>query len=249
MPKLHQLLSVASGKKSRAQSELTKAHHMVQKEELTKGMIRTYQPKDDDGDVLPQEIKRVQYTAAEAITTAQTALADMFDIVGTIDRTNCHARADVVVNGLIIIEEVPPTHLIFLEKQLTDLRTFVEKLPTLDPAQEWEFNGTSDSYRSAEYQTTRTRKVPRNHVKAEATENHPAQVEVYMEDIIVGTWTQVHFSGAIPAKQRREILERINTLQEAVKFAREEANSTDAVELKTGKAVLDFVFTGTNDAS
>ena len=52
-------------------------------------------------------------------------------------------------------------------------------------------------------QTLRTKKVPRNHVKAEATEKHPAQVEVYYEDVAVGYWTTVKFSGALPAQPRQ----------------------------------------------
>jgi hypothetical protein len=35
-------------------------------------------------------------------------------------------------------------------------------------------------------------------VKAEATEKHPAQVEVYHEDVVVGQWKTVKFSGALP---------------------------------------------------
>lgn len=47
--------------------------------------------------------------------------------------------------------------------------------------------------------------VPRNHVKAEATDKHPAQVEVYHEDVPVGYWTTVKFSGALPARRVNEL--------------------------------------------
>ena len=90
--------------------------------------------------------------------------------------------------------------------------------------------------------TNRTKKVPRNHVKAEATEKHPAQVEVYYEDIPVGYWTTVKFSGALPAKRVSTLLERVEKLQQAVKFAREEANNAEAVDKHVGDRVFGYLF-------
>ena len=90
--------------------------------------------------------------------------------------------------------------------------------------------------------TIKTRKVPRNHVKAEATEKHPAQVDVYYEDIPVGYWTTVKFSGALPAARVNELLGRVEALQTAVKFAREEANGTAVTDQHVGEAVFGYLF-------
>ena len=105
------------------------------------------------------------------------------------------------------------TYLLFLEKQLTDLHTFVKKLPVLDAAEAWAFDEATDAYSTAPTQTTRTKKVPRNHVKAEATEKHPAQVEVYFEDVLVGYWTTVKFSGALPQARSTSCKARVEKLQ------------------------------------
>ena len=43
-------------------------------------------------------------------------------------------------------------------------------------------------------------------MKYEATEKHPAQVETYTEDIKVGEWTMVKFSGAIPQVLNRGVI-------------------------------------------
>jgi hypothetical protein len=134
------------------------------------------------------------------------------------------------------------TYLLFLEKQLTDLHTFVKKLPVLDASESWLRDDSTDSWRTEPVRTIRTKKVPRNHVKAEATEKHPAQVEVYYEDIAVGYWTTVKFSGALPAKRVNEILDRVLALQTAVKFAREEANNMEAADQRIGGAVFDYLF-------
>jgi hypothetical protein len=52
----------------------------------------------------------------------------------------------------------------------------------------------------------------------------------------------VKFSGALPAKRVNEILDRVVALQNAVKFAREEANNTDAVDQQVGAAVFGYLF-------
>jgi hypothetical protein len=142
----------------------------------------------------------------------------------------------------VIASDVPVTYLLFLEKQLTDLYTFVDKLPALDPSEHWTFSESAGHYAADPVQTTRTKKVPRNHVKAEATEKHPAQVEVYYEDITVGYWRTVKFSGALPARRINELTERVEKLQQAVKFAREEANGLEVTEQQTGEKVFRYLF-------
>jgi hypothetical protein len=169
----------------------------------------------------------------------------LFDVTATKDYANCEAKADIEVNGKVLAKDVPATYLIFLEKQLTDLHTFISKLPTLDVADTWTQDPAQDVWASEAVETTRTKKVPRNHVKAEATEKHPAQVEVFYEDILVGYWRTVKYSGALPTKTVNEMLERIEALQEAVKFAREQANGMEAKDIKVGEALLNYVLGGT----
>ncbi|MBA3531781.1 MAG: hypothetical protein H0T73_07680 [Ardenticatenales bacterium] len=171
-----------------------------------------------------------------------TTLTELFDVTATKDWTNCSARADVVVDGQTLLTQVPITYLLFLEKQLVDLRTFVTKLPILDASEIWTFDPSADAWATEPMQTTRTKKIPRNHVKAEATEHHPAQVELYHEDLVVGTWRTVKFSGALPARRVNELLERVERLQKAVKFAREEANAVEAEEQQVGANVLNYLF-------
>jgi hypothetical protein len=184
----------------------------------------------------------VQLKVRDAICGVVGALTELFDVVATQDQANCVARANVVVENQTLLKDVPVTTLLFLEKQLVDLHTFVEKLPTLDPGEAWEYSPDVDHYASEPYQTSKTKKVLKNHVKADATKEHPAQVETYTEDVIVGYWTTIKFSGAIPARERNEMLERVRKLQEAVKCAREEANGRDVELKKLGGPVLQYVF-------
>jgi hypothetical protein len=169
-------------------------------------------------------------------------LTRLFDVTATKDWANSRATADVVVDGKTLLTKVPITYLLFLEKQLVDLHTFVKKLPIVDASETWVFDASADCWATEPVQTVRTKKIPRNHVKAEATEHHPAQVEVYYEDVTVGYWRTVKFSGSLPARRVNELLERVQKLQEAVKFAREEANNLEVEDQKVGDKVFQYLF-------
>jgi hypothetical protein len=242
MAKLNQVIAIEKGVKTRAHGELTEAHQQLLKPSLLSGISRTYRPRDEEGEQLPPESTRVQLKADEIIRKTVDTLVELFDVTATKEWANCEARADVVVDGRTLLEKVPVTYLLFLEKQLVDLHTFVKKLPVLDASETWTFDAGADCWATEPVQTAKTKKIPRNHVKAEATEKHPAQVEVYYEDVVVGTWRTVKFSGALPARRVNELLARVEKLQQAVKFAREEANSARAEDRKTGRAVLEFLF-------
>lgn len=242
MAKLNQIIAIEKGVKAKAFQEITDAYQKLQKAAMLSGISRTYRPKDEDGERLPGESTKVQLKTEQVIEGVKQSMVRLFDVTATKDYANCEAKADIVVEGKTLAEGVPSTYLIFLEKQLTDLHTFISKLPILDAADTWNADPSQDAWASEAVETTRTKKVPRNHVKAEATDKHPAQVEVYYEDVLVGYWRTVKYSGALPAKTVNEMLDRVEALQEAVKFAREQANSLEAKDIKVGETLLGFVF-------
>lgn len=246
--KLNQVIALVAGKKTKATQQLTEVYHKVQKPDLMNGILRTYHPKDEEGEKLPMEQKGVQCTVRSFIDAVTEPLTEMFDFVATLDAANCKAKADVIVNGKVLLKDVPVTSLLFLEKQLTDLNTFVSKLPVLDPVDAWKWDETSASYTTPPAETVRTKKVPKAFVSYEATKEHPAQVQVFHEDVLSGYWKTIKFSGAIPAQERNEMVERVAALKEAVVKAREEANGADVEMVRIGEKVLGFVFEGTSAA-
>lgn len=244
MPKLNQIIAVEKGVKSKSALELARAQQEIQKPVLLAGLSRTYQPKDEEGEQFPPESTRVQVKAEDLLRTAATSLTRLFDVTAAKDWANTAATADVVVDGRALLAGVPVPYLLFLEKQLGELHAFVRRLPVLDAAESWAQDPSTDTWKTEPVRTVRTKKVPRNHVKAEATEQHPAQVDVYYEDIAIGYWTTVKFSGALPARRVNELLERVERLQEAVKFAREEANAFEVDDQRVGEAVFGYLLAG-----
>lgn len=243
MTKLNQIIAIEKGAKHKAGATLTGAHSVIQKAAVFNGLTRTYQPKDDEGEHLPSESTKVQVKVTDLIGSLIEDFVRMFDVVATKENANGSAAADVVVDGQTLLSQVPVTTLLFLEKQLVELRAFVGKLPTLDPADTWSLPDAADgAFQSQAVQTNRTKKVPQVLVKYAPTKEHPAQTEVFFEDQVVGTWTLTKFSGAVPASRVSELLDRIDTLAVAVKQAREEANSVEVTDVHIGKTVFDHLF-------
>lgn len=240
--RLNQVIAVEKSAKGRIMGEVTRMHQQLQKPGLLSGFSKTWQKRDEEGDDYPPERQRVQLVANELLRQAGRLLGELFDLTATKDLANTRARADVVVNGEVLLEQVPATFLLFLEKQLTDLRTFVGAIPVLDPAEDWTLDPATDLWRTESTQTTRTKKVQRPIVLYPATEEHPAQTQLISEDVVVGVWNTVKTSGALPEPRKAQLLERIETLSRAVKQARETANAVEAPEQQVGGKLFEFLF-------
>ncbi len=242
MHKLNQILAIEKGIKTRVYREFTDLHQATQKPDLMNGFAKTFQPLKDGDEVFPPESKKVQFDHNEVLAQVSALLAELFDVTAAKDWANTAARADVVVDGRTLIKEVPAPYLLFLEKQLADLSTFVAKMAELDPADNWAPDPSTGLHKTPPAQTHRTKKVQRALVLYPATEEHPAQTQLITEDVVSGYWTTVKLSGAIPAPKKKEILARIEKLSSAVKFAREQANAVEAPEHKLGQEVLAYIF-------
>jgi hypothetical protein len=240
--RLNQILAVEKSVKSKAHSEITRLHNSCKKPGLFAGMTKVFEALEDAGEDFPPESQRVQMNATAVIKVAKRALAELFDVTATKDAGNQEAKADVVVDGKVLLEQIPATTLLFLEKQLTDLVTFAAKLPTLDPAFEWTFDEATNVWKTPPQRASRTKKTQRPIVLYDATEHHPAQTQLITEDVVVGHWTTIRHSGALPVAERDKFLERAEKLSRAVKVAREAANAQEVVRRHVGDKVLDYLF-------
>lgn len=244
MTKLNQIIAIEDGSKKNGYADLTKTHHVLQKPDLFSGFVATYAPHTEDPTLKqPDQRKVIQQNAPEIVKLAQTGLAETWNIVATKDIGNCAAKADVVVDGVILANQVPVTHLLFLEKQLNDLRTFIAKLPVLDPAKEWEYDSNKGMYQTKFHeQRIKTRKVHKSLVKIEPGPHSPGQAEIITIDEPEGVWTQVDISTAYPQDTIRQMLDRVAKLSVAVKSAREEANSIEVTKASVAEKLLGFIF-------
>jgi hypothetical protein len=239
--KLNQIVAIEKGVKSRVYGEITEMHKAAQKPELFNGFVKTYRKKDEEGEDYPQERKKVQLEAETVLAQAARLLTEIMDVTATKDYANCHASADVVLDGQVLLKAAPATYLLFLEKQLSDLHTFVEKMPALDETDDWSRDENSALFKTAAIPTQRTKKVQKPLVLYPATAEHPAQTQMITEDIVVGYWDTIKQSGALPVPRKQVLLERIEKLSQAVKFAREQANSAEAEPQKVGGTIFAYL--------
>jgi len=240
--KLHQTTAIIKGVKARVYSEVTNLHKESQKPDLFNGFSKTYQKKDEEGEEYPPENKRVVLAFSEVLKKLAKLQTEVFDLTAQQEWANTRARADVVLDGQVLLPDVPVTYLLFLEKQITDIRTFVDKMPTLDENKDWTADPNSRLFRTEKVSTHKTKKVQRPIVKYHATEQHPAQTEMITEDVITGWWHTVYQSGALPLPKKEELLDRIDKFLRAVKVAREAANDQEVEEHKVGDAVFRYLF-------
>lgn len=241
MTQLNQIVAVEKGLKARTGTAVTKMYHDLQKVPLFAGFSKVYQPKDEEGDQLPPERQLVQRNVESVLQDASKALTALFDVTLTKDTANTAAKADVTVDGQVLLADASVPYLLSLEKQLLDWRTVVSKLPVTDPSEVWTFDDGTMLYRTDPVQTTRTRKVPRVLEKAPATERHPAQVETYMVDEVVGTWTTTRLSGAVQEARRTQLVDRVNRLIDAVKVAVEQANRYEITQMQAGETIFAYL--------
>lgn len=242
MKKLNQVLAVEKGVKSESYSQITGIHKTNQKPDLFSGFSRSYRRINDEGEDYPAENKKVQLQAEDVIKNASMVWTKMFDVTATKDWGNMKAVADVKVGDKVLIKGAPVPFLLFLEKQLNDVRKFVETLPTLDEADDWVKDGNAGLFRTGTISTHRTKKVQKPIVLYDATDKHPAQTQLLTEDVLVGYWDTTKLSGAIPAPRKKLILANLEAFSNAVKMAREEANGVLVDDVSVGHTIFDYLF-------
>lgn len=245
MALLSQILGVRKGVNTSAGKRFVEIHSAASKNQLINGHSRTYAAKDDDGEKLPSEFQRVQISVSDLIDELIKTVGRQWDVNATVDEANTLARGDIIVAGndlALTITNIPVTTLMYLDKQLSEIASFIAKLPVLDPAFIWEYDVQAGIWKTDAIQTHRTSKVAKPIVLFPATDKHPAQTQLITEDVITGYWSATRLSGALPAPVIMVYKERVQTLREAVVKAREQANQQVVSDVTIGNTLLNFVF-------
>ena len=242
MTKLNQVVAVLRGAKEDTNRATAVLFAGLKRGEMFAGITQTYRPAEEGGVTLPDDNTQVQLTVPNMLERFSKPMIRLFDLLSTTESTNMTASADVVVGDRVLIPNAPVTFLMQFEKYLErEVRGYVALLPVLDPAETWN-PLDNDQYETPPFETFRTRKVQKPIVLYPHTDKHPAQTQMITEDVIDGYWLKKKFSGAIPPASKRDLVERVETLVEAVKHAREKANDVEVVDAKVGEAVFGYLF-------
>lgn len=242
--RLGQKIAIEAQIRKDSMRRLTEAYHALSKPDLLDGIHGTYEPRDDLGDRLPPEGKRVQATVEEMVTKTHEVLVEMYNATAARDFTNATegARADVVVDGAALIEKAPVPYLLWLDKQLDELKAFANRMPTLSPSTTWTPTGERGVFVSEAVVVSRSVPKPTVIELSPATDKFPANARLEVVPTVVGDWTRRKYSGAVPVERKEKILNRIHAMKVAVAAAKAEANQAEAVTPDVGARVMDYLF-------
>lgn len=242
MTRLHQIIAMEKTLKSAIDGQITAVYHEAQKPALFQGLVKTYEPLDEEGLVYPGESQKVLYNGNDLLKRLATSMANLIDFTVTKDTANTQAKADIILDERVLARDVPVTTLLWLEKQLVHLRTVIGDFPTTDPAETWTWSESDGQWRNSAARTLRQKKVDKFVTVAPATDKHAAQVVKVTEDVPEGWWQTQKLSGALAPTRKTEMLLRVTALLAAVKSARETANQIEVTDRSIGEDVLNFVF-------
>ena len=240
--RLNQIIPILKTVKQNSDKAITEIYHAIQKSQLFLGFSKTYSPREEEGFVYPGETNTVSYKVSDLLEVFTSSVGEFYDLAYTQDCANTIACADLVVDGEVLLANVPVTHLLFLEAQLNDVKTFASKLPTLPVDKTWIYSQEKGCYTTSPKETVKVKKITDFVIAAPATPEHPAQVREVSKDIVEGTWTTIEYSSAIQGDRAKQLLRRVDTLIRAVVQARQEANSLAIEQKKSSDKIFGYLF-------
>lgn len=240
MGKLHELLAVEGELASRANDALKAAKELFGNPQKLMGQVRKYRPLTEDGKTQPDEITNLSTTVALEVKPMFQAFGAWMDASIQKEVTNQATKATIELGSEKF--DLPAPALLNLESKLANLRSVMEAIPTNDTTERWEWDAETESYVSAPRTTFRTEKLPKAFVAYEATDKHPAQVQVFTEDVRVGEWTTIIKSGMLSPSQKRDMMARLDKVIAAVKKARQRANDIEVAEIHIADALLSYIW-------
>ncbi|MCB9567850.1 MAG: hypothetical protein H6710_11690 [Myxococcales bacterium] len=251
-PLLHEILAVeqevkANAERARAQlidSFRTKQSHYT-------GIRRTFRPFSVDessgesgGERLEAET-RLAKTVPDELTAILREVGKAIDLGLQLDEANTRARADIIVDGEVLVADVPATFLLQLERRLKELSAVFKEAPTYDPVRLWSPDASADKkhvLRAEPVTTIRKQRARKYNVMVEATKEHPAQVDIVEVDEPVGEIRSYEWTGMLSVGKKAALLEQLDRLLGAVKQARSRANTVEVdSSRKMAKTLADFL--------
>lgn len=233
-PLLHEILAVEQEVKANAERARTRLVETFRsKQTHFTGMRRTFRPFAVDeasgetgGERLEAET-RLAKTVPDELSAVLREVGKAIDLGLQLDEANTRAKADVVVDGEVLIADVPATFLLQLERRLREVRAVFKEAPTYDPVRLWSVDAAADKkhvLRAEPVTTVRKQRARKYSVMYEATAEHPAQVDVFEVDEPVGEIRSYEWTGMLSVGRKTALLEQVDTLLAAVKRARSRAN-------------------------
>ena len=247
-PKLHEILAVEGDLAGRSEKMRDEAiTTFTKRKDHFEGRVkrlRMFADGDKSLEGAGAEHKEMVTTVGEKLKYLRGSYIKYWDAVLQKEATNQEAKANLVVDGAVIAEDLPATFLLGMENRLKELRAVYDHIPTWTPGVKWV---VAEGERKGVYRmepdelSLKTKKMAMSKVLYDSTKEHPANIEKWFEDVPIGEFILTRTSGTLSPAQKSALLEKIETLIHAVKQARQRANATEVVKLNVGKKLFDYI--------
>ena len=242
---LHELLAVegdldGAHKKILDETRVT----FIKKSEHFMAQHRKLEMFVDDNITYPEESKAMDTTVQKKLDHMMKTEIRYFDAMLQKEATNQVAKANLVIDGVTLAEDLPATWLLGMETRLKHLRTAYEAIPTLQPGIDWELDPSQGDniYKTRlPVEKLKTETVIEPVILYAATKEHPAQVKEVSKVIAVGKYIMNSWSGMITPAEKSVLLGRVDKLIRAMKQARQRANTTEVINRNVGSVLFDYI--------
>lgn len=245
MGKLHELLAVESSLEKTTRKLCDESKRTLDKENLFAGQTRRLEMLDVEQSAYNmKDTQELTSTVDENLNYTFAELAKYWDVVYQKDLGNQKALGNIVVNGRELAADIPATTLLGLESKLVKVREVLEKAHTLAPGIKWipDTQERAGVWVAAEDQIQfKTEKETEFKIAAPATKEHPAQVRELSRTRNTGKFTTTKQSGLLTPLEKAERIQRVDTLINAVKRARNRANDVEVENNKIGAALIGYI--------
>lgn len=207
-------------------------------------ILKMFDDKRAQEEAAAGEHTELTTTVDKKLDYVDKAVTSYLDVVLQKEVANQDARADLVVDGETISENLPATFLLGLETRLKAHRKVLDVIPTLAPGIRWEEDKSLGDgvFRNAhKIIKQKTAKSVKSKIVVEPTEHHPAQVQAWNEDINVGQFETESISGMISPAKKSQMLGRMDALIQGTKQARMRANAQEAGKQEIGQKLMDYI--------
>lgn len=252
-PELHELLAVRTTLADETKRIHAETAELLGKPQAFRESIKKYDHLIELDSAAAKEALEASKTTTSLMTTTVLErlkydaghLARYMTLRLQIDEGNRDAKADLIVDGEVLMQDLPALFLQPLEQWLVDFRSRIIRAPTVqnnlaveqvairDLTGVWHVKDPSVTL--AEETITVFTSV------AKATDKHAEQVREVPTRKTVGRYTEDVWYGSLTSAQKADILTRIDKMVMAVQEARSRANRVPVPQKRQTEVITNYI--------
>ena len=243
--RIHQLLPACEEAKNRERQISQETIGVFNKpQERLDGYVKVLKMEDDSRaheEAGQGESKEIVTTVLERLGYEGEFVERSLDAQYQLAKANQAAVASVTIPDGTVLEDLPSTFLLDLEKWIAKKRDEIKQAPTYDGTKSWEkdpqaaFEGVRKTTSPETKNKTERQELPVT--LFEGNDKHPPQVELRQKDIVVGRYETKYITGRLSPAEKNALLGWLDKFLISVKRARAQANEQIVEPVEVGKKI------------